>query len=169
MRTYSGFITFLKKKEVFVFGSNLQGFHGGGSAGFASFGYQTWRNIRYDQWPEGQKGLWNVKGCAEGYQQGTQGRSYAIPTVVKPTSLYETQSLPLSTIRKSIEKFYVFANLHPEFDFLVAYTAKGRNLNGYTAEEMASIFHDESIPENVIFEDEFAKLVNPRSLEEESL
>ena len=45
-------------------------------------------------------------------------------------------------------------------DFLVAYTAEGRNLNGYTNKEMAEMFYEaKPIPNNVIFEDKFTKLI----------
>ena len=68
MRTYNGierpdftpeFITYLKGDEVFVFGSNLAGMHGGGAAyiAFKQFGA--------------------VMGCGV----GLRGRSYAIPTM----------------------------------------------------------------------------------------
>lgn len=68
MRTYNGierpdftpeFITDLKGDEVFVFGSNLAGMHGGGAAyiAFKQFGA--------------------VMGCGV----GLRGRSYAIPTM----------------------------------------------------------------------------------------
>lgn len=68
MRTYNGierpdftpeFITELKSDEVFVFGSNLAGMHGGGAAyiAFKQFGA--------------------VMGCGV----GLRGQSYAIPTM----------------------------------------------------------------------------------------
>ncbi len=68
MRTYSGivrpdftpeFITQLKADEVFVFGSNLAGMHGGGAAYFAI------------------KKFGAVMGCGV----GLRGQSYAIPTM----------------------------------------------------------------------------------------
>jgi hypothetical protein len=49
----------LKENEIFVFGSNIGGFHGGGAAAFAM------RNF----------------GAAWGQGEGIQGRSYAIPTM----------------------------------------------------------------------------------------
>ena len=68
MRTYNGierpdftpeFITQLKADEIFVFGSNLAGMHGGGAAyvAFKKFGA--------------------IMGCGV----GLQGQSYAIPTM----------------------------------------------------------------------------------------
>ncbi|MCH5247308.1 MAG: hypothetical protein J1E99_04035 [Muribaculaceae bacterium] len=53
------FITELKPNEIFVFGSNLDGFHAGGAARVAS----------------------NKFGAKWGQGVGLQGRSYAIPTM----------------------------------------------------------------------------------------
>ena len=53
------FITELKPDEVFVFGSNLAGRHGGGAA------YVAWRKF----------------GAVMGQGVGLQGQSYAIPTM----------------------------------------------------------------------------------------
>ena len=68
MRTYHNiprpeftpdFITELRPDEVFVFGSNLAGSHGGGAA------YVAWRKF----------------GAVMGQGVGLQGQSYAIPTM----------------------------------------------------------------------------------------
>ncbi|MBO7071258.1 MAG: hypothetical protein J6W09_08200 [Bacteroidales bacterium] len=68
MRTYKDierpdftpeFITELKPDEVFVFGSNLAGMHGGGAA------YIAWRQF----------------GAVMGCGVGLRGQSYAIPTM----------------------------------------------------------------------------------------
>lgn len=62
------FITELKESEIFVFGSNLQGMHGGGAA-----------RIAYEKF-----------GAIWGQGVGLQGQSYGIPTmhggvdVIKP-------------------------------------------------------------------------------------
>ena len=62
------FITDLKENEIFVFGSNLQGMHGGGAA-----------RIAYEKF-----------GAIWGQGVGLQGQSYGIPTmhggvdVIKP-------------------------------------------------------------------------------------
>ena len=45
-------------------------------------------------------------------------------------------------------------------EFLVAYTAEGQNLSGYTSQELAEMFYiAKPIPNNVIFEDKFTKLI----------
>jgi hypothetical protein len=162
MKTYQGHITSLKPNQVFVYGGNLQGFHGAGAAGFASFGVpgNVWRKFNYDQWPNGKQGKWNIKGVAEGLQQGTEGKSYAIPTVTRPGA---RRSIPLEKIRVSIARLYAFARLQPDLEFLVAYTASGSNLNGYTPDEMAEAFALCPIPHNLVFEENFAKLIERAS------
>ena len=52
-------ITELKPNEIFVFGSNLQGYHGGGAA-----------RLAMNQW-----------GAVWGKGTGLQGQTYAIPTM----------------------------------------------------------------------------------------
>lgn len=58
-RTTPDFITSLAENEIFVFGSNLAGFHGGGAARVA--------HQRF--------------GAVWGQGVGLQGQSYAIPTM----------------------------------------------------------------------------------------
>ena len=58
-RTTPEFITELKPNEIFVFGSNLKGMHGGGAA------YIAYRKF----------------GAIMGQGVGLQGQSYAIPTM----------------------------------------------------------------------------------------
>lgn len=157
LRTYKGLITKLESNQIFVFGSNLDGFSGGGAAGYASFGVvgNRWREFHYDEKPDGWKGKWNVKGIAEGYQMGTEGASYAIPTVTRAGS---KRSLRPEEIEASIRDFYDFAKENPEIDFLVAQENK-MGYSGYTPEEMAAMYSCATIPMNVIFEEGFNKLI----------
>jgi hypothetical protein len=161
MKYYEEYITKLKEDEVFVFGSNKDfGFHGAGSAGFASFGVSgnRWREFDYANKPNGWKGKWNVKGIGEGFQEGTEGKSYAIPTVTRAGA---KRSRTQTEIMFSIRKFYKFAYDHPEWNFYVAQDAKG-GLNGYSGEEMANMFGNIAvgdIPENIYFYKPFYDLV----------
>ena len=164
LKVYEGKIQSLKANQVFVFGSNLRGFHGAGSAGDASFGVEgnKWRDFEYDKKPHGWKGKWNVKGVGRGFQQGTEGASYALPTVVAPGML---KSIGASDLENNIVEFYHFAFEHPELEFLVAYSATGGTpiLNGYTIDNMAYFFGVQPcIPLNVVFEKQFISLVHCR-------
>jgi hypothetical protein len=156
INTYKSPKLTLAEDEVFVFGANSFGWHGAGSAGFASFGElgNVWRKYDYNNLWNGWKGKWNEKGKL-GPQVGTEGKSYAIPTVTRAGA---KRSIPLSDIKNSIEKFYEFAKSRPHLKFFVAQGVEG-NLNGYSAQEMASIYSGE-IPENVYFDEGFAKLLN---------
>ena len=160
-KTYDEVVEDLDSNQVFVFGSNLSGFHGGGAAGFASFGKtgNIWREERYDKRHTGWKGKWNVKGVFVGLQEGTEGRSYAIPTIVKPGL---KRSLNKDQIIDGIKKMYNTAIQHPEWEFLVAGSELGRDpLNGYTHIEMGVLYFTAGpIPDNVIFSDSYQRIID---------
>ena len=100
-------------KPIFVFGSNLAGWHGKGAALCAL----------------------KEHGAIYGRGKGLQGNSYAIPT--KDANL---NSLPLITIKRYVEEFLLFADCHPEFMFNV--TRIGCGLAGYKDEDIAPMFED---------------------------
>jgi hypothetical protein len=161
MLGYGEFIDRLDKNEVFVFGANKQGFHGAGSAGFASFGVSgnRWREFDYGSKPNGWKGKWNVKGVGEGLQEGSEGKSYALPTVSAPG---KKCSLSLDDIANNIAKFYAVAMANPDLRFLVAYSAieNKPNLCGYSNEKLAALFAEAGeIPSNVVFSNSYVKLI----------
>ena len=166
-KNYGEFIEKLEPDCVFTFGSNhdpktgVGGFHGAGSAGFASFGRagNVWREEGYDQKPNGWKGKWNVKGIGEGLQEGSEGKSYALPTVTGPG---QKRSLSEDQIMENIQRMYECARSHPELEFLVAYSAVGNkpNLCGYTHETLAGLFRSAGeIPGNVTFSGSYTKLI----------
>jgi hypothetical protein len=153
MKSYSKYITELKDDEVWVFGSNHQGFHGAGAAAWASFGQSgnVWRNYDYHLKPNGWKGLYNVKGCSEGIQEGRVGKSYAIPTVTKAGA---KRSIPKKKIEENIKKFYKFAENNPQWKFYVAQNAE-KGYNGYEVDEMVKMWSVEHPPDNVYFYEPF--------------
>jgi len=157
MKCYSDYITDLKDDEVFVFTSNLDGFSGAGSAGYASFGEfgNVWRKYDYHLKENGWKGRWNVKGCAEGIQEGREGKSYAIPSVTKPRA---KRSIPKKQLKQNIEKFYHYAYHNPRYKFYVAQDAKP-GYNGYTVEEMVEMWAVKQPPDNVYFYEPFYTLL----------
>lgn len=111
--------------RIFVFGSNLAGAHGRGSA------------------------LEAVKshGARRGQGTGFQGRSYAIPT--KDVQL---RVLPLETIKTHVDFFLYQAKCHyPMFQFDVV--AIGCGLAGYNPEQIGPMF--KGAPENVHLPPEF--------------
>ena len=115
MLTTNRTITSLAPEEVFVFGSNQHGFHGAGLAGFACRGdsKNTWRN---DAWfleamnskpdSEDRIGKWAIYGVSRGFQQGSEGMSYAIQTVIKPG---QRRSVSIQDIKKQVVQLWDFA------------------------------------------------------------
>lgn len=117
-RITSNIVTKLSDDQIFVFGSNSEGFHRRGAARFAL----------------------DHCGANIGQGKGLQGKSYAIVTkkdfrVVKSSTLEE--------ISEEIKIFITFAVEHPELTFLV--TKIGTDLAGYSIEEIAPLFK-EAIP-----------------------
>ena len=99
-------ITKLKKNEIFVFGSNLNGSHAGGAA------------------------LQAVKfGAVEGVGEGLTGQTYAFPTLDKKMKKVSSTSL-----KKSVENLYKCAKENEDKTFYV--TKVGTGIAGYTEEEM---------------------------------
>lgn len=101
----------MAKKEIFVFGSNLAGRHGAGSAKEALLKH----------------------GAVYGYPVGPQGSSYAIPTKDR-----QLRVLPLGEIEHHVHVFLVYAGQNPELDFHVV--AIGCGLVGYTPQQIAPFF-----------------------------
>lgn len=122
----------LTAREIFVFGSNLAGRHGKGSA------LEAVRN-------------W---GAIRGQGEGIQGNSYAIPT--KDESL---RVLPLASIERYVREFLYFAwNTQDTLVFKVV--AIGCGLAGYTPAQIAPMF--ESAPSNVLLPPEFQAVLASR-------
>lgn len=149
-------ITTLQPDEVFVFGSNNSGFHGAGAAGFAFSGSAAndWRTSFQKQAainsPVGypaRVGRWAVWGIAEGFQEGREGQSYAIRTVVHPGS----PKIPLPEIEAQFQKLWDFAIGHPKQTFLL--TEVGCGLAGYNRAELRAIIDNliciKGIPANI--------------------
>lgn len=99
--------------NIFVFGSNLAGRHGAGSAREAVLNH----------------------GAIYGVGIGLQGKSYAIPTKAHDLSV-----LPLHDIASHVWNFIEFAKQHPELTFNVV--AIGCGLAGYKPKQIAPLFKD---------------------------
>jgi hypothetical protein len=100
-------------REIFVFGSNLAGAHGAGSARAA-----------YEQ-----------HGARYGQGVGLSGNSYAIPTKDR-----NIQTMPLEAIEPYVHEFCAFARAHPDWSFNVV--AIGCGLAGLTPAQIAPMFKD---------------------------
>ena len=138
-KTYSGMIQSLTPNQVFVFGSNTQGRHGKGAALTAK----------------------NKFGAMYGQAEGPQGQSYAI--ITKDLTKRTHPSRTPEQIKEQIHNLYEYARENPDKEFLVAYSGTGKNLNAYSNQEMANMFGSEEIPNNIVFEEEFDKLISIQS------
>ena len=98
---------------IFVFGSNLSGIHGAGSAKYA----------------------FENHGAVWGEGDGRTGNAYAIAT--KDFNVYST--LTLDQIHHNIDKFLAYANAHDELDFKV--TCVGCGYAGLRHSQVAPMFH----------------------------
>ena len=119
----------LEFNEVFVFGSNANGFHNGGAAAYAMQRF----------------------GAQMGQGEGLQGHSYAIPT---------TNGMLL--IAEAVDRFTLFARLHPELRFLV--TNIGCGIAGYSPRDIAPLFSGCVSLENVALPHEFWEVLGLKML-----
>ena len=113
--------------QIFVFGSNLSGIHGGGAA----------------------KAAHQFYGAKWGEAEGIMGQSYAIPTVQKNIA----GSLTLEQIQPAVQRFLDFAADHPETEFLV--TRIGCVLAGHKDADIAPMFA--GAPDNCSLPDTWAQ------------
>lgn len=96
---------------IFVFGSNLNGWHGKGAALYAKQHF----------------------GAIQGQGTGHQGNSYAIPT-----KGYKMEVLCLDRIADEISVFITFTKDNKDLDFLI--TPVGCGLAGYKRKEIWPLF-----------------------------
>lgn len=99
------------KEQVFVFGSNLAGFHGAGAARAAVQHF----------------------GAKRGVGIGRQGQSFAIPTKDQ-----RIETLPIAQIALYIGDFIRYTKEHDDEEFFV--TRVGCGLAGYSDEDIAPLF-----------------------------
>lgn len=135
MKTYKGLIKNLERNQVLVFGGNTEYRHGKGNALLAV----------------------KIAGAKYG-KGGAQGKSYCI--ITKNLKKKKHPSIDKEFIILQIGELYDFAKRYWNLEFIVAYSGLGVNLNGYSNQEMADMFSSFEIPENIIFEENFYKLIN---------
>lgn len=141
LKTYKGRITKPKdENHILVAGTNTEGRHGKGAA------------------LVGKKAF----GGLQGQPRGLQGQFYGI--VTKDLRKSSHPSIPQESIVDEISSMYEFARNNSDKLFSIAY-GTGENLNGYTPEEMSTMFAKAAIqsgmpiPSNVEFNEDFAQLV----------
>ena len=118
----------ITEKDVFVFGSNVEGIHGGGAAKFAVEHF----------------------GAIDGQAEGLQGQSYAIVTKDLRKGL---KSVTIDYIEDQINGLINFAIDNKDKTFLL--TKIGCGLGGFEISDIASLLMNKIIPENLILPKEF--------------
>lgn len=124
------YIDSLLPGQVFVFGSNILGYHTGGASGTARKKF----------------------GAIWGQAEGLQGQSYAIPVD------YGKNIRKDEEVKAAVERFIAFAKEHTELVFLV--TRVGCGIAGYKDEEMACFFKEALTLKNVHLPKSFVDLLN---------
>jgi len=111
--TFHEDMTAAPKDWIFVFGSNLAGFHGAGAA-LAAYKYY---------------------GAELGVGWGLTGQSFAIPTKDE-----HIETLPLEAVKGYIDGFVAYTKAHPDKNFFV--TRVGCGLAGFTDDQIAPLFRE---------------------------
>ena len=129
-------ITVLDNNQIFVFGSNLSGFHGAGAAKTA---------LRW--------------GAVMGLSDGLQGQTYAIPTKDKTI----TRTLTIDEIKPYVDEFILFAKNNNKFgddeDLIFLVTEIGCGLANHKPEDIAPLFRDAMTVENIYLPKRFWKVL----------
>lgn len=123
------FVEKLEPNEIFVFGSNILGYHNGGAA----------RKAKRDF------------GAIWGQVEGAQGQSYAIP-VDSGKGVMD-----ISQVQASIERFIDYTKSHQNQTFLV--TRIGCGIAGFTDEEIAPLFKNALGHNNIILPKSFVEIL----------
>ena len=133
-KEYKGFtpdyIDRLLPNQIFVFGSNVLGYHTGGASCTARKKF----------------------GAIWGQAEGLQGQSYAIPVDFGRGIRKDTE------VKASVEKFIAFAKEHEQLFFFV--TRIGCGIGGYHDDEMAQFFKDALYVRNICLPKSFVDALN---------
>ena len=113
IRISAKYIDKLADNEIFVFGSNTQGAHGGGAARTA----MSW-------------------GAIYGQAFGLQGKTFAIPTV----DYTKRGKMSVETIKGYVDRFLDFAKENKDKKFLV--TEIGCGIAGFKVSDIAPLFKE---------------------------
>lgn len=131
MRISENNIQELKAGQVFVFGSNLNGYHSGGAA-----------RLAHDKF-----------GAIWGVGNGKQGNSYAIPTIGK-----DGRTLSVKHIEAFVAEFIYFAETHHDLIFLV--TEIGCGIAGHKIDDIAPLFFHAVDMKNIYLPARFIEAIN---------
>lgn len=124
----------LKDNEIFVFGSNTRGMHGGGAAAAAV------------KW-----------GAVMGNGFGIQGQTYAIPTLWFPATKSGIEIIPIYHIKNQVNIFIDYAKNNPNKIFLV--TKIGTGIAAIPVTKIAPLFETAIGIKNIYLPKEFWEIL----------
>lgn len=125
------FVESLKEGQVFVFGSNLIGYHSGGASLVAMQRF----------------------GAVWGQAEGQQGQCYAIPVDIRGEAVENVSAY----MKRHIDKFLAYAKAHPELYFLVIRVGCGNA--GFDEEFVAPFFKEAVKMDNVSLPKSFVEIL----------
>ena len=125
------FVESLKEGQVFVFGSNLIGYHSGGASLVAMQRF----------------------GAVWGQAEGPQGQCYAIPVDIRGEAVDNVSAY----MKRHIDKFLAYAKAHPELSFLVIRVGCGNA--GFDEEFVAPFFKEAMKMDNVSLPKSFVEIL----------
>ena len=125
------FVESLKDGQVFVFGSNLIGYHSGGASLVAMQRF----------------------GAVWGQAEGPQGQCYAIPVDIRGEAVENVSAY----MKWHIDKFLSYAKAHPELSFLVIRVGCGNA--GFDEEFVAPFFKEVMQMDNVSLPKSFVEIL----------
>ncbi len=126
-----GFVESLKDGQVFVFGSNLIGYHSGGASLVAMQRF----------------------GAVWGQAEGPQGQCYAIPVDIRGEAVENVSAY----MKRHIDKFLAYVKAHPELFFLVIRVGCGNA--GFDEEFVAPFFKEAMKMDNVSLPKSFVEIL----------
>ena len=121
----------LKDDQVFVFGSNLIGYHSGGASLVAMQRF----------------------GAVWGQAEGSQGQCYAIPIDIRGEAVENVSAY----MKRHIDKFIAYAKAHPDLFFLVIRVGCGNA--GFDEEFVAPFFKEAMKMDNVSLPKSFVEIL----------
>lgn len=125
------FVESLKDGQVFVFGSNLIGYHSGGASLVAMQRF----------------------GAVWGQAEGPQGQCYAIPVDIRGEAVDNVSAY----MKRHIDKFIAYAKAHPDQFFLVIKVGCGNA--GFDEEFVAPFFKEAMKMDNVSLPKSFIEIL----------
>ena len=130
----------LKEGQVFVFGSNLIGYHSGGASLIAMQRF----------------------GAVWGQAEGPQGQCYAIPVDIRGEAVENVSAY----MKRHIDKFLAYAKAHKDQFFIVIRVGCGNA--GFDEEFMAPFFKEALKMENVSLPKSFVDILKKSKTEKKS-